>query len=92
MWPFRRRAEFPELEDRLNRLERQLEDSRDELRAKLRSLDADMDDLYGKVKRALGRVNKAEARATDPEAPAAPATDWQSVILSRRANGLPNRG
>lgn len=103
MWPFRARAEYPELEERLAKAERDLQQLADDYKRQFRELDHDMDSLWDKVKHWSGRMSKRAAQSAEPTAgaatedraaSAAPATatsdEWQARILARRkARALP---
>jgi alkylated DNA nucleotide flippase Atl1 len=96
MWPFRAKPQFPDLEERIGKLERIAAEDRDHVARSLRALDADMDQLWDKVKRAVGRQSKRDAldaKASDElvhQPGVKTPDDWQREILSRRRNGVPN--
>lgn len=101
MFGFGEKTTSPDLEERLRKVERELERIEDSFKRQVRDLDADMDTLWDKVKAWTGRISKrvAAAGATDgmsttssaPDAPAsAPAKDWNQIIQERR-RGIPTR-
>lgn len=89
MWPFKATAEYPDLEDRLAKLESALAEDREHHKRALRELDHDMDSLWDKVKHWTGRLAKradpAQAAPDVPSAPPAAAPNWNEEILRRRS-------
>ena len=75
MWPFRATAKEPGLLERIEKLERTLEEALGENKRAIRNLDHDMDSLWDKVKHWSGRQAKrlgntiAEVTTTTPPTP-----------------------
>ena len=96
MWPFRATAKFPELEERLKKLERELEAHVAHTKNAIRELDHDMDSLWDKVKHWTGRLAKRVAaagqEASDTAAPpVVNGRDWNQTIRDMRSHRVPNR-